>query len=97
MRWAPSEAGQDILYPALDRVLGGNEPTGPMSRSHVEFAHRVRRLGQLIADIDGTEPGPEDIDDLHRMLYELHTILRLHTVQEEESYLSLGDAPTVDL
>jgi heavy metal translocating P-type ATPase len=89
------KAEQDILYPALDRVLGGNEPTGPMTRSHVEIAHRVRRLGQLIEDIGDAEPDVEDIDDLRRMLYGLHAILRLHTVQEEESYLSLGELPMV--
>ena len=32
------EAEQDVLYPALDRVIGGRDPTGPMSRAHVEIA-----------------------------------------------------------
>jgi len=33
------------------------------------------------------------LDELRRLLYGLHAILRLHTLQEEESYLSLGDQP----
>ena len=31
------------------------------------------------------------VDEIRRLLYGLHAILRLHTLQEEESYLSLGD------
>jgi len=31
------------------------------------------------------------LDELRRLLYGLHAILRLHTLQEEESYLSLAD------
>jgi hypothetical protein len=29
--------------------------------------------------------------DLRDVLYGLHAVLRLHTVQEDETYLSLGD------
>jgi len=32
-----------------------------------------------------------DLADLRSLLYGLHAILRLHTAQEDESYLSLGD------
>ena len=84
-------AEEQELYPALDRVLGGIDPTATMSRAHAEIAHQIRRLGQLLDDI-GTEP-PDDVDiaDLRGLLYGLHAILRLHTAQEDESYLSLGD------
>ncbi|MFE0328828.1 hypothetical protein ACFW08_18990 [Streptomyces sp. NPDC058960] len=33
---------------------------------------------------------PEQLDDLRASLYGLHTILRLHFAQEEESYFSLA-------
>ncbi len=91
------EAEQDVLYPALDRLIGGRDPTGPMSRAHVEIAHQIRRLGALLDDIGPDGPDEEDIADLQRLLYGLHAILALHTVQEEESYLSLADdvAPAV--
>ena len=85
------DAEQNILYPTIDRVLGGNDPTGPMSRGHVEIAHQIRRLGQLLDDIGTEGPDDDDIVELRRLLYGLHAILRLHTVQEEESYLSLSD------
>jgi len=91
------QAEQDELYPALDRLIGGRDPTGPMSRAHVEIAHQIRRLGSLLDDIGPETPDEEDIADLQRLLYGLHAILALHTAQEEESYLSLVDdvAPSV--
>ena len=53
-------AEEQELYPALDRVLGGIDPTATMSRAHAEIAHQIRRLGQLLDDI-GPEP-PDDVD-----------------------------------
>ena len=79
------------LYPALDRLLGGTEPTATMSRAHAEITHQIRRLGQLIEDIGDDLPDDADLADLRSLLYGLHAILRLHTAQEDESYLSLGD------
>ena len=85
------QAEEDLLYPAVNRVLGGDDPTGTMSRAHVEIAHQIRRMGQLLDDIDPEGPDDVDIIELRRLLYGLHAILRLHTEQEEENYLSLGD------
>ena len=40
----------------------------------------------------GTEtPDETGIADLRGLLYGLHAILKLHTVQEDETYLSLSD------
>jgi heavy metal translocating P-type ATPase len=88
----PHERAEDtLLYPALDRALGGSNPTGPMSRAHREIAHQTRRLGQLLRTIGSDELEDEDVAELRRMLYGLYAILKLHTAQEEESYLSLSD------
>jgi heavy metal translocating P-type ATPase len=84
------KAEEQELYPALDRLLGGDDPTATMSRAHAEIAHQIRRLGQLLDDI-GSTPDDVDIADLRGLLYGLHAILRLHTAQEDESYLSLGE------
>jgi hypothetical protein len=62
-----------------------------MSRAHVEIAHQINRLGQLLDDIGPDGPQEEDVTDLRRLLYGLHAILRLHTAQEDESYLSFAD------
>ena len=85
------EAEESQLYPVLSRVLGGSDPTGPMSRAHVEIAHLIRRLGGLLDDIDG-EPDDQDQRELRRVLYGLYAVLRLHFAQEDEGYLSLADA-----
>jgi len=79
------------LYPALDRLLGGSDPTAIMSRAHAEIAHQIRRFGQLVDDIGLAEPDDADLADLRGLLYGLHAILRLHTAQEDESYLWIGD------
>jgi soluble P-type ATPase len=86
------QAEQEELYPAMARLLGGGQATAAMSRAHVEIAHQTRRLGQLIDDIGPAGPDDADIADLRSLLYGLHAILRLHTAQEEESYLSLDDS-----
>jgi len=85
------QAEEDILYPALGRLLGGNDPMGTMSRVHVEIAHQVRRLGQLVDDVDPTHFDEVDLVEMRRTLYGLHAILKLHTAQEDESFLSLAE------
>ncbi len=53
----PHEEAEDAtLYPALARVLGGNDPTATMSRAHVEIAHLIRRVGRILDDIGPTGP-----------------------------------------
>ena len=89
--WPHEHAEESDLYPALNRVLGGTDPTAPMSRAHAEIAVQIARLGRLIDDIGDRSPDEADIADLRGVLYGLHAILRLHTAQEDETYLSLGD------
>ena len=89
--WAHESAEEADLYPALNRLLGGTDPTAPMSRAHAEIAYQIARLGRLIADIGDRAPDETDVADLRGTLYGLHAILRLHTAQEDEAYLSLGD------
>jgi hypothetical protein len=89
--WPHENAEEADLYPALNRLLGGTDPTATMSRAHAEIAYQIARLGRLIADIGDRPPDEADIADLRSSLYGLHAILRLHTVQEDEAYLSLGE------
>jgi hypothetical protein len=67
-----------------------------MSRAHVEIAHQVRRLGRLLDAIGPEGPDEADVIELRRLLYGLHAVLRLHTAQEEEDYLSLGEPEATD-
>lgn len=91
----PHEQAEDaMLYPVLARALGGRDPTGTMSRAHVEIAHLIRRYGRVLDDLDAEGPGNDDIIELRRLLYGLHAILQLHFAQEDEGYLSLADDET---
>lgn len=83
------EAEEAELYPALAAVLGGADPTGAMSRTHVEIATQVRRLGRILDGIGPDGPLSEDVIELRQLLYGLHAILQLHFSQEEEGYFSL--------
>jgi soluble P-type ATPase len=94
--WPHEHAEESRLYPALNRVLGGTDPTAPMSRAHAEIAVQIARLGRLIDDIGGRDPDESDRADLRDVLYGLYAILRLHTVQEDEAYLSLDGWPPPD-
>jgi heavy metal translocating P-type ATPase len=89
---APHEVAEGtLLYPVLDRVLGGAESTATMSRAHAEIARLIRRLGRVLEAIDAEQPDDDDVRELRRLLYGLHAILRLHFAQEEEGYFSLLD------
>ena len=88
----PHEQAEDsALYPAVARALGGTDPTGAMSRGHVEIAHQVNRLGRLLDEISVDGPDEDDLIEMRRLLYGLHAILRLHFAQEDEGYLSLAE------
>ncbi len=85
------EAEQTVLYPVLDRLLGGTDATGTMSRAHGEILHQIRLLGRLLDQIGPDPAGPADVAELRRLLFGLYAVLRLHTEQEEEYYLSLAE------
>jgi hypothetical protein len=50
------QAEQDVLYPAVDRLVGGTDRPGPMTRAHVEVTHQIRHLGQVLGDIGPAVP-----------------------------------------
>jgi iron-sulfur cluster repair protein YtfE (RIC family) len=95
----PHEQAEDtLLYPIIDRALGGGEATGTMSRGHGEIARLSRRFHRLVEQLDTvTGPDGDDLRELRRLLYGLHAVLRLHFAQEDESYLTLaGEAHRED-
>ena len=56
--WPHESAEEAELYPSLNRLLGGADPTAPMSRAHAEIAYQIARLGRLIEDIGTGIPTP---------------------------------------
>ncbi|MGZ4527784.1 MAG: heavy metal translocating P-type ATPase, partial [Mycobacterium sp.] len=95
-RIIPHERAEETqLYPALAHPLGNSEATAPMSRTHAEIQRISDRIGAhlTLAQSSGAI-GPDQVDDLLACLYGLHALLRLHFLQEEESYFTLaGDKP----
>ncbi|MFC3961556.1 heavy metal translocating P-type ATPase [Nocardia jiangsuensis] len=89
-------AEEQLLYPALAAPLGGPEATATMSRAHAEIQRLSARIGAHLdrAHAEGTLAG-DQTDDLLACLYGLHTLLRLHFLQEEENYFTLGAAAPV--
>jgi hypothetical protein len=87
------EAEEQELYPVLGRFFGGSDPMATMSRAHIEITHQIHRLGQLIDDIGPNGVDEVDLTELRSLLYGLYAILKLHTAQEDENYLSLADEP----
>jgi hypothetical protein len=95
--WPDENAEEADLYPAVNRLLGGTDPTAAMSRAHAEIAYQITRLGHLITEVGDRAPGEADIADLRTTLYGLYAIVRLHTAQEDEAYLSLGGEDDAEL
>ena len=89
------EAEEATVYPAVAKLIGGDDPTAPMNRAHLEIAHMVRVLGRHLEELPVDGPASDDIRDLRRILYGLDAILRLHFAQEDEAYLALMDAQPV--
>jgi hypothetical protein len=69
--WSHEHAEESDLYPALNRMLGGVDPTAPMSRAHAEIAVQIARLGRLADDIGDREPDDTDVTELRGILYGL--------------------------
>ena len=80
------------IYPEIASRLGGEDPLAAMSRSHREIFHLIDTFDRVVDDLPAAGPEPADLRDLHRLLYGLHAVLRLHFDQEEELYASLDDA-----
>jgi iron-sulfur cluster repair protein YtfE (RIC family) len=85
------QAEERELYPELGRITGERNLATAMSRAHVEIKHQIRILGQLLEDIEPDGVDGADITELRALLYGLHAILKLHTAQEDEDFLSLVD------
>jgi hypothetical protein len=92
-RLLPHEHAEETqLYPALAPFVGGQEATAPMSRTHAEIDRLTTRLAthlQLADAAGGLDAA--DVEDVQATLYGLYAVLRLHFLQEEESYFTLNE------
>ncbi len=95
-RILPHERAEETeLYPALAVPLHSNEATATMSRTHAEIQRLSDRIGEHLRSAEAAGAIQRDqVDDLLACLYGLYALLRLHFVQEEESYFTLADRDT---
>jgi len=97
-RILPHEHAEETqLYPALARPLGSGEATATMSRTHAEIQRLSDRIGTHVALAQASNGiRPDQVDDLLACLYGLYTLLRLHFLQEEETYFTLAEDEAMD-
>ncbi|MHB1194221.1 MAG: hemerythrin domain-containing protein [Longimicrobiales bacterium] len=83
---------EEALYPVVADVLGAPEATATMSRDHVEIGRLVEELGVAKDQLVAGSISRRQANELRRLLYGLHAIVKLHFLKEEEVYLPLLDA-----
>jgi iron-sulfur cluster repair protein YtfE (RIC family) len=89
----PHERQDDAeIYPAMARLIGGDDPLAAMSRMHREIHHLARLLSRMAKDLPPGGPDPRTLAEIQRVLHGLDAILRLHFAQEDEIYHTLADA-----
>jgi soluble P-type ATPase len=89
----PHERQDDVqVYPAMARLIGGDDPLAALSRMHREIHHLARLLMRMAKDLPPGGPDSRTLTEIQRILYGLDAILRLHFAQEDEIYHNLADA-----
>jgi len=89
----PHEHQDDAqVYPAMARLIGGDDPLAAMSRMHREIQHLARLLSRMARDLPAAGPDPGTLAEIQRILYSLDEILKLHFAQEDEIYQTLAEA-----
>lgn len=69
-----------------------------MSRMHAEIDRLSARIRAHLNLAETRQRiGDDQVEDLFATLHGLHTVLRLHFTQEEQSYFALGGTPTRSL
>jgi len=86
-----AQAEEQVLYPAIGKLLGAGQATAAMSHDHREIERLVGELATLHPFTAGKGLLPAQFHDLRRVLYGLYTLIRTHFDKEEKLYLPLLD------
>ena len=84
-----AQAEEQVLYPAVGRLLGASEATETMSRDHLEVMRLTEELEALRLHLFYSPENEADEQVLCRILYGLYAIIKLHLAKEEEIYLPI--------
>jgi iron-sulfur cluster repair protein YtfE (RIC family) len=91
----PHAVAEDkVLYVEVDRLIGergGTRATDTMRRDHEEVGRLVEELGAVRRRLAEGELDAAGQREARRLLYGLHTLIRVHFAKEEEVYLPLLD------
>ncbi len=88
---AHAQAEDAALYPAVQKALGSPLATKTMSRDHIEVGRYIEELAELKKGLNVKALTGPQAQALHRVLYGLYAILKLHFAKEEEVYLPILD------
>ena len=91
---AHAAAEEKALYPAVGKILGSPQATATMSRDHVAVSRLTEQLGRLRAQASAFDQAQSK--DVRRLLYGLHTLIKVQFAKEEEIYLPLLDRQLSD-
>jgi iron-sulfur cluster repair protein YtfE (RIC family) len=86
-----AEAEDAALYPVVQRVLGSPDATKTMSRDHVEVGRYIEELATLKNGLTDNPLTPDQVLSLHRVLYGVYALVKVHFAKEEEVYLPILD------
>lgn len=86
-----ARAEDQVLYPAIGKIMGCSRATSVMSRDHEEIERLTTELATLHLFISGKGLLPSQIQNLRRVLYGLYTLIKVHLAKEEEIYFPLLD------
>lgn len=90
-------AEDQVLYPAVERVMGAADATATMRRDHVAIVRLTRELGELGGRLGTSATLPDTLArELRRVLYGLYALVKVHFAKEEEIYLPLLEARLTD-
>jgi hemerythrin-like domain-containing protein len=87
-----AHAEDQALYPVVQRVMGAPQATATMSRDHQEVGDLTDQLKALLPVLEKGALSVDQANDLHRILYGLYSLVKVHFAKEEEIYLPLLDA-----
>ena len=77
---------EDSVYPELAAVLRERHGLSAMSRAHREILHLARLLARIAEDLPRERIDRYLIRAAQRVIEAIETLVRMHTVQEEDIY-----------
>jgi iron-sulfur cluster repair protein YtfE (RIC family) len=79
---------ETVVYPRVNRGLGGDPVLAAMSRAHREIWHLARLLSRLTDDLTIESADRYLIRDAQRIIESIEALVRMHSAQEDDIYES---------